>query len=431
MDLLWQTEVGSHLSGGMGYGSGRWSRWCSDCQWYQGGNRHRAQAGIRHSSCESGTRRLCYQSSYRPSSSQLHCRGIHSLGWNSTWKRWRILGDFHQRGKGRQVCLCSATRPRSGRERWVWCQAIHLRSGKEKLACCSARILQRGKVKQDADQVRFHRNGMGKQAFDQGVVLPRGMGTQVAGLGAGRLRGKEKLVAGQGGRLHSGKGKRAFVQGAAPLHDTVRRVFGGGDPGRNTATPYQLQTGIGIGPVYHAHGPREVLAPQPVHVCGVPSRDGRPPSLPSRDGRPPSLRVCGACPPHVAYRVVLRQHHNKCEQDDNEPFSVTVTIRAACPGLLEFLKKNKKDVIDRPMKCKRADRRNLSLRCWLGPRLKGGSGWLLQEPIGCRSPHRLESDNCVWDDEVSEKRRTLIADKITLQGRLFGRNRRSRAADMK
>jgi len=166
---------------------------------------------------------------------------------------------------------------------------------------------------------------MEKQVCDQGVVLPRGMGTQVAGLGAGRLRGKEKLAAGQGGRLHSGKG--TFVQGAAPLHGMARRAFGGGDPGQNMATPFQLQEiGIGIGPAYHARGPREVLAPQPVHVCDVLSRDGRPPSLPSRDGRPPSLRVCDACPPHVAYPVVVRQHYDKCEQDDNEPFSVTVTI---------------------------------------------------------------------------------------------------------
>jgi len=331
MDLLWPTEVGSHLSGGKGYGSGLWSRWCSDCQWYQGGNRHQPQAGIRYSSCGSGTQRLYYQSTYRPSSSQPPHRKTHSSGWNSTWKRWRILGDFHQRGKGRQICWYSATRSRSGRERLVWYQAIRLRSGKEKPACCSAKIHQRGKAKQGAHQVTLRRNGMGKQAFDQGVVFRRGTETQVAaGLGADHLRGKEKL-AGQGEGLHSGM---------------ARRAFGGGGPGQNMVTPFRLQilqAGIGIGPAYRAHGPREVLAPQPVHVCGVPSRDGWPPSLPSRGGRRPSLRVCDACPPRVAYRAAPRQYHNEREWDDNEPFSVTIrtAFRTALPGLLEFLKKKK------------------------------------------------------------------------------------------
>lgn len=161
----------------------------------------------------------------------------------------------------------------------------------------------------------------------------------------------EKRIFDQGGCLHSGRGKRALVQGAVPLHDTVRRDVGGGYSGQNTAIPFRLQAGIGlagidsgIGPACHARGPRGVLALQPVHVCDVPSRDGQ----------HPSLRVCDACLPHVAYRGVLCQHHDKREQDDNGPLSLTfafaVTIRTA-PGLLEFLKKRKKNVIDQPMEC--------------------------------------------------------------------------------
>ena len=88
------------------------------------------------------------------------------------------------------------------------------------------------------------------------------------------------------------------------------------------ATPFQLQlqfgmglagTDSGIGFVFHAHGLQEFLGLQPAHVCDVPSRDGR----------RPFLRVCDACPPRVAYRIILCQQHDERKLDDDGPLSLT------------------------------------------------------------------------------------------------------------
>ena len=65
-----------------------------------------------------------------------------------------------------------------------------------------------------------------------------------------------------------------------------------------------------------------------------------------------------------------------------------------------------------------------------GSCLKGLSRCLLLEPTGHQSPRHLGSDNFAWDNRVS-KRRRIIAGKITLQVRLFGKHVRLRAVDMK
>lgn len=114
----------------------------------------------------------------------------------------------------------------------------------------------------------------------------------------------------------------------------VRR--GVGDyPGRNMAIPSRFHLGIGfagmnsagIGIVYHVHGPQGVPALQSVRVYDAPSRGGQ---LPFR-------RVCDACPPRVAYRVILCQHHDKWGRYDDGPFSLTFVLWTGLPGSLEFL----------------------------------------------------------------------------------------------